>query len=385
MGSVTGDGTSLIDACAFHEWPSSEAIAPYMSAGWREMLKPVDSERLATTRNFSRYTNPLGEKARDSHPEGGPPGSDLGLFGTQHLDELGADRVVLAYDEGIRATTLDPQLAREVVRAANTWSQETWLASDPRLHGLALISPAMPEEAAAEIRRAGACDRVVGVALGENAVGQPFGHPLYRPIYEAASELGLPVVLQTGTEFGSQLRTMPVAGGAPATYGEVRAFAAQPLMTHVTSMIVQGVFEEFRDLQLLVIGGGLLWIPAYLWRIDAWYKMVQHGLPWLSRRPSEYFLDHVSVATHSLEPLPAERLEPALMSVPELAGMLVYTSCYPNADGESPESVLARIPPDWHAGVRAQNAGRLFRWRASAEPEAVTGGRRAGGSGDGQV
>ena len=54
----------------------------------------------------------------------------------------------------------------------------------------------------AEIRRAGAHERMVGIALGANGLGLPFGHPAYHPIYEAASEMKLPILIQVGLDLG---------------------------------------------------------------------------------------------------------------------------------------------------------------------------------------
>ena len=44
----------------------------------------------------------------------------------------------------------------------------------------------MPDEAAAEVRRVGQNDRMVGIAMGNNTQAKPFGHPAYHPIYKAA-------------------------------------------------------------------------------------------------------------------------------------------------------------------------------------------------------
>src|SRR5262249_477227 len=149
-----------------------------------------------------------------------------------------------------------------------------------------LISSALPEEAAKEVRRAGRNPQMVGVHLSTNVLGKPFGHPIYHPIHEAASELGLPIVIQAGSDGGTDLFTAPVGGGPAATYGEYRALGAAVLTAHVMSLICQGVFEKYRGLHLLIVGGGIAWIPYALWRADFRINSAPQEIPWLRKKPS---------------------------------------------------------------------------------------------------
>jgi hypothetical protein len=253
--------------------------------------------------------------------------------------------------------------ARNVVRAANDWTIEQWLGRDTRLFGLILVSASLPEEAAAEIRRVGVNDRMVGVALGANALCRPFGDPLYHPIYRAAAELSLPIVIQVRSDEASGLNSAPVAGGLPATFAECHALGAQSHMTHAASLILQNVFELFPDLQFLLVGGGAMWIPAFLWRLDFWYKMIPADSPWIRRLPSEYFMKHFRVATYGIEsPAEPERLGRALATLPGLESMLMYASGYPSADSEEPAAIAARLPNAWHEDAFGKNAAGFYRW-----------------------
>jgi len=279
-------------------------------------------------------------------------------------------RIVLGYHDGLLTTAFpQPNVARELVRAVNDWTIERWLGRDPRFFGQVLIQSALPEQAAAEIRRAGAHERMVAVALGTNGLGRHFGHPVYRPIHDAAAELGLPLVLQTGCAAATDLVTVPTAVGLPATYAEYDVHSAQAMMSHVASFITEGVFDRHPDLRVLLVGGGAAWIPWFQWNLDYLCRMVRRfETPWLRKAPSEYFTDHIRLGTHSLEaPVQAGRLEQLLGTVARAESLLIYTSGYPLTDWERPGTVAARLPESWHRRVFHDNAAALFRWPEQGE------------------
>ena len=350
----------LIDSCVFHDWATKAELGPYMPPAWRELL--VDRVEITSKlRASTLYANPLGNKDLAAYPEHGPPGSDPELLIEQLLGAGTRERVVLGYDDAILTTAVPPYIARTVVQAANEWTAEKWLTRDERLYGLIMIANELPEDAAVEIKRAGANDRMVGIAMGANGMGKPFGHPVYHPIYRAASELGLPIVIQVGSDTAASLTTWPIAGGLAATYGEYRALGAHALMSHVASLIVEAVFELFPDLKVLLIGGGVSWVPGYVWRLNYWYKLNQHEAPWLKRLPSDYFRDHIHLSTYSLETTrPVTALTRALQTVPWFDSNLIYTSGYPNVDWEEPEAIADRLPESWH-----ENMFRTTRWACS--------------------
>jgi uncharacterized protein len=272
---------------------------------------------------------------------------------------------VLGFHDGLLATAFpQPQLARRLVRAANDWTIREWLERDERLHGMVLAMSALPAEAAAEIRRAGEHPRMVAVALGTNGLGHHFGHPVYRPIHQAAAELGLPLVIQAGCDSTTDQVTVPTAVGLPATYAEYDVHSAQPLMAHAASLILEGVFDAFPDLQVLLVGGGAAWVPWCLWNLDYLFRMVRRSeTPWLQGPPSEYFARHVRLGTRSLEsPRDPSALAKVLGTIPGAERLFVYTSAYPAWDWEEPATVAARLPAEWHAGVFRDNALDLFRW-----------------------
>ena len=355
-GGTNGYSGKFCDACVFHEWPSSRTLAPYLAPGWADVLDRPKIRVLS-----SRLYRDLRSANAAQSPNADALVSEL--LGEGSNREL----AVLGYSDGLFSTVLpNYYVARAVAQAANDWTTAEWLPRDDRLHALIIVSTALPESAAAEIRRVGEKERFVGVALGGNALGLPFGHPVYHPIYEAAADLGLPVVLQAGPSdaFGDAAMS-PVAGGNASTVAEFRALSWHSHMVHLSSMIIGGVFNTFPKLKLILVGGGMVWVTGQLLRLDYWFRMVTYEARWLDRLPSEYFEDHIRLSTVGMEKPPqSELLEQVLSTIPGIERALVYGSGYPDSGWEEPNAVAARLPTAWHERVFFENALESFRWPA---------------------
>jgi predicted TIM-barrel fold metal-dependent hydrolase len=360
----------VIDACAFHDWPSKAHILKYAEKGWRELLSIENVKIKGEWQN-----EPPAGHVRRAAPQSGSPAVAEPVDVIRHLfDERGCRRVVLGHEQGLLSAGLPMAYkARVMVRALNDWTIAEWFDRDPRLFGHLLVHSALPDEAAREIRRVGRHKQFVAVALGANGLNQPFGHPVYKPIYDAAAEFGLPTVLQVEADNIADVVTTPTAVGLTATFAEYEAMSAAALMTHVTSMLTSGLFETHRDLRVLLVGGGIAWVPEFLWRLDPIYRVVRRvDMPWSRRLPSDTFVEHVRIATYSLETPPRqEQLESVFDLIPNVESLMLYASGYPNGDGEAPRSLASRLPERLHRAVFHDNAEAFYRWpgtRADAAP-----------------
>jgi uncharacterized protein len=362
--------TGVIDAHVRHTWSSPAELVEYLPRAWREYLGRPDSlpagGGMMNPFPTESYRNPRGEKAHWAYPaDGRPPGSDRETLRRHVLDDGPVARAVLSFDVGaLMPAHANHYLGLELTRAANAWTLERWLGGeDDRFYGLLLAANHLPEEAAADIRRHGSHSRVVGVLLGGNGIGKPFGHPLYHGLYAAAAEMGLPLVLTAGGDASPDTLTHPSGGGLPSTYAEYRVLAAQAIMTHLVSMVAQGVFELYPGLRVLVTGAGASWLPGLIWRYDTEYKTLRREVPWMTDLPSRYFTRHVRVCTYPLhidgEGGKVARLLGSLAGVEDL---LCYGSGYPSWDCESPAEVAKGLPTEWAARVFFENADGFFRW-----------------------
>jgi predicted TIM-barrel fold metal-dependent hydrolase len=299
-----------------------------------------------------------------ARPDGGSPASDPALL-DEDLAARGVERAILCADQAILAGALPHTgYSLDLVRALNDWTRERWLSRSSRLYGLIMVASQVPEAAVAEIQRMASEPRMVGVLLAGNGLGRPFGHPAYHSIYAAAAELGLPVVLHVGTESPPNTASHPTAGGYPSTFGELHVLRAQPLMTHLMSLIAQGVLERHPGLRVVAVGAGMAWLPAWLWRFDSDYKAYSaRETPWLRRFPSEQVVEQIAVTTYSagavLEQPGFERL---LRTAEWLRRCLCFASGYPRWDADAPDAVAGTFPAEWRGAIMRDTALGLFRW-----------------------
>jgi predicted TIM-barrel fold metal-dependent hydrolase len=289
----------------------------------------------------------------------------------QLLDPFDVRRAVLTYGDVLFGLNRlrNPYFAMEVMRAANEWTHDQWLSRDNRLVGTILIANHIPELAAKEIRRASADRRFRAVLICGNAIGQPLGHPIYHPIYEAAAEAGLPLAIHGGGEGP----TYPAAaGGFLNFYLEFHALRFQPVATDVVSLILNGVFDKYPALRILLMEAGVSWIPGVFWRLDEDYKGLRREIPWLKKLPSEYFSEHFRLTTQPLDVSPQRE---GLIDLLRSCGgddLLVYSSDYPHWDADEVDYVATRLPKDWLPGVFWKNAADFFGWEESVFSDAVS-------------
>jgi uncharacterized protein len=130
------------------------------------------------------------------------------------------------------------------------------------------------------------------------------------------------------------------------------------MMSHLVSLVCHGTFEKFRDLRVVLIEGGVCWLPGLLWRLDANYKALRMEVPWLRRLPSEYVHEHVRLTTQPLErPDSTRDLRAVLDTIgPE---MLLFATDYPHWDFDNPFFLPAR--DDWKEQILDGNARRWYR------------------------
>jgi uncharacterized protein len=360
--------TTIVDCCVHHQWSSPLELAAYLSPGWQEYIgRPglfPGGRGMAPLLPPPGWRHPESDWLPEATPVAGTPASDPGLLDAK-LEERGVERAVLVPATALLAGALPHTgYSLELMRALNDWTLERWLAGGSRLYGLVSIPTQLPEEAVAEIRRVGSHPRMIGVLLSGNGMGRPFGHPAYHPIYAAAAEAGLPLVLHAGVEAPPNTASQPTAGGIPSTFAEWHVLRAQPVMTHLMSLIVQGVLDRWPGLRVLVAGAGVAWLPGWLWRFDSDYKAyAARETPWMKRFPSEQLLDQVRVSTYSCAPVhEAPGFSRFLGSAEWLDRVLCYASGYPRWDSDTPEAAAACFPAEWRPAILSENAQTLFRW-----------------------
>ncbi len=358
----------VIDGFVHHRWLNETELLGYMSRGWAEYLgRPLKGVvgKVLPYVPARRYMHPFGdEELALSQPNGGADSYEV--LRRHLLDSENIERVVLGHDGALRLPVLpNHYLAREVIRAVNDWTLDRWLSSsgNERIYALILVPNQLPDAAVAEIRRVGKNARMVGIVMAATGLSKPFGHPVYHPIYKAASDLGLPVVIRSGGDATPDSLVEATAGGRPLTYAESRILEAHPLMTHVVSLIGQGVFEKYPDLRVLVVGAGVAWLPALMWKFDTNFLALRSEAPWMRQSPTKYLREHIRISTFPLDrPHEPERLVRLLEAYGEPQRILCFASGYPSRHADDVADIAARLPDQWLPQVMRENAMELFRW-----------------------
>ncbi|HWT30593.1 MAG TPA: amidohydrolase family protein, partial [Propylenella sp.] len=142
----------------------------------------------------------------------------------------------------------------------------------------------------------------------------------------------------------------------------------QSAMTHLASMIAQGVFEKWPSLYFVIIECGVAWVPSVLWRLDSNFRALRKESPWLKMLPSEYFRRNIRMSTQPLEQ--PEKVQHLWSTLEAMDGenTLLFASDYPHWDYDAVDRL--HIPPQWREKIMGLNAlqvySRLPRLQASA-------------------
>jgi predicted TIM-barrel fold metal-dependent hydrolase len=272
-------------------------LDPFLSARWREHIREYG--KLARGPYAKRNTYPRFQPAlsrRDAWPpNGGPPGSDLAFMREQLLDLYDIEIGIL---EPLMPSNLvrNPGLAAALCSAINDWQVEAFASQETRLRASILIPFEDPAAAVAEIEKRAGDKRFAQIQLTSRS-SEPIGRPRYWPIFEAAAHHGLPIGMHIGGEAGHA----PTASGWPSFYIEDHHGLIHSMQCQATSMVLEGVFDRFPGLRLIMIEGGFAWIPSLKWRLDRNWKRMRSEVPHLRRAPSEYFASNIWVSTQPME------------------------------------------------------------------------------------
>jgi predicted TIM-barrel fold metal-dependent hydrolase len=347
---------SIVD-CDIHPRAKLEDLRPYLSNHWWNYIQTYGLRpRHGHVKGYPfPKPTPLASR-RDSWPPGGLPASDLDFTRAQHLDFYGIEHGILnplaPSGQGDQNTDLSAALAF----AINEWQVADWVRREPRLKASVVVPYEDAEASVAEIRRC-AGNRDFAHVLLLSRTSEALGRRRYWPIFEAAVEAGLPVGVHV---FGYSGWAM-TGTGWPSFYLEEGIENATTTQTLIASMIMEGVFERYRDLKVVLIETGFAWLPALGWRLDKHWARMRDEVPHVKRPPSEYLREHFWVSTQPME----ETDKPdQLIDVMEWIGFdrLLFASDYPHWDFDDP---FLSLPPSLRAARRraiyADNARAVYR------------------------
>jgi predicted TIM-barrel fold metal-dependent hydrolase len=332
----------LVDCDVHPPNPTAADLAPHLPAVWRDFVARA------------RFTGSKG--AATAYPPGAPTSRAEGRTLADVIDGPGRRLAVLNCYYGVE-TIRHPDLAPALAAAVNDWLRTSWLARDARLRASVVVPSEQPEAAAAEVERAVGLGGFVQVLLPARS-GRPYGSRAYDPLLAAAAGNGLPVAIH----FGGMTGAPPTSVGWPSSYFEEYVGMAAVFQSQLTSLVVEGAFERFPGLRVVLAEGGWTWLPSLLWRLDKDWKGLRRETPWLRRRPSEYVRENVQVTLQPLD-CPPDDVGPALEALEQIGGpeRLLYASDHPHRHAVAPERLLDALDAAERARVLAGNAAELYR------------------------
>lgn len=260
----------------------------------------------------------------------------------REMGDFGIDFGVLDPTLNLGLMTVENQdVALGLANAYNSWILDEYTDGTEEFTATILAAPHRPDVAAEEIDDRAAEDDMVGVFIPSTGVLPPLGHPRYDPIYEAAEDNGLPVLLHGGNLATTHM--FPTVRRWNETYTENHVLV-HPAghMWHLTSMLVRGVPERFPDLEFVFQEAGIAWVPYTTWRLDDHYLMRPYEFH-VDRLPSEYVSEQFYFTT---QPLGHTAGDPAdLATMIDLVGpeSIMYASDLPHTDFDPPEELFDRI------------------------------------------
>jgi len=348
---------SIIDCDIHNAVPGLEALFPYLSEHWRQHARTIGVRgRTALAEGFDYPRGTVNACRVDAWPASGPPGSDLALMQRQLLDPLGIAVGVLNCLTRV-GVQLNHEWGAALAQAVNEWQVAEWLDKEPRLRASIVIPYEDPEAAAKEIRRAGRLHRGFVQALITARTREPLGRPQYRPIFEAASELGLPI----GVHFGGIGGNAITPCGWPSFYLEDHTGMSFAFQAQLVSIVLEGVFERLPQMKVVLVEGGFAWIPPLMWRMDQHWRRLRAETPYLRQTPSDYVRTNVVLTTQPMEEPENPRHLLDLLEMMAEGPKLMFATDYPHWDFDAPDRVFpAEIPDDVRAQIFEANARQIY-------------------------
>lgn len=187
---------------------------------------------------------------------------------------------------------------------------------------------------------------------------EPYGKPMFEPIWEAAAAHGLPVAVHING--GNGVDHAPTFAGHAHTYPGYAAFMPLNYFVHLATLIIEGVFGRLPDLKFVFTDGGYDILTPLMWRLDTFWLSMRDQTPWVDRYPSEYLPGHVrfcsSAFDGALEPGQTQRW----IEFSGKSDLLMYGSSYPHWSTSSPETAAVGLDATQRDQVLWRNASELY-------------------------
>lgn len=218
------------------------------------------------------------------------PLTDLGDRRLAWMDEKGVDVQVLIYGDNA-PQDLPASMAVEACRQANDWLAAQIAKHPDRFIGFATLPVDDPEAAAAELRRCVNELGFRGAGLKATYAGKEFmDEPRFEPVWAAAEELGVPVILHP-TDVKPEVQKAYYAGEDIDPIFTIMMSGSAIGWHYETGiaylrLVVSGLLDRHPNLKLIMGHWGEM-LPYYFDRLDM--VLGAFGKDKLQHKVSDYF------------------------------------------------------------------------------------------------
>ena len=345
----------IVDCDIHPTMRSKSELDPWLPERWRKHLAEYGHQvRIPFTSGTQYPKSAPATGRRDAWPpNGGPPGSDLAFMQAQLLD---ANDIVLGVLAPLAASARNTDLGAAYCNAVNEWQIENWIRRDARLRGSITVAHEDAELAVAEIEHRAGDNRFIQVLL-PSKTNEPLGRKRYWPIFAAAQAANLPVAVHVNSVGGGYASA---AGGWPSYYLQDHHLNVHSFQAQIAGLVLEGTFERFPDLRMVMIEGGFAWLPMLAWRLDKAWARMRDEVPGCKRPPSEYIRQHLWFTTQPMEePERPDHLRDTLNWIGW--DKVMFATDYPHWDYDDPRTAFPiRLSNAEHTMVFRDNACGLY-------------------------
>ncbi|MFN8926696.1 MAG: amidohydrolase family protein [Rhodospirillales bacterium] len=330
--------TLRVDCDVHPAVPSIAALRPHLDPFWAAHLAERGFDGLESM--LFPPSAPTSARA-DFRDAGGRPPSDAAAVGASVFGRHGVDRAIL--NPTFPVTMLfNEDMAVALARALNDWIRAEWLDRDPRLRAAIVVPLQSVEAAVAEIERLAADPRFVQVRVPA-MTPEPPGQRRWWPIWRACARHRLPLAIHAGSAY----RQPPTSIGWPGHLAEEEAAQSQAFQSALASLVTEGVFGAVPDLTVVLVESGVTWLPAFLWRIDKFWRALRPEVPWVDRPPSAIVRERVRLTAQPFDAPDDPATVARILSMVDAPHALLFASDHPHwrFDGDDP------VPPGFPADL----------------------------------
>lgn len=356
------DKLETIVDCDFHVTERQEDFFPYLPDPWKQIFsrsRGDDYGFLGNVYPSAGLVNPIttgkvqsnAVRSREEALEG--------------MELIHSDRTVLTPTLNLYLGCVrNEDLAAALAHAYNEWLLDEVVSPEDGLYGAALIAPQKPREAVAEIEKRKSEEGIVAVFYPSGGLFPLAGDEKYHPIYEAAEEADLPIMMHNAS--GNMMMSFPSQFRSLNRFLSVH-IVAHPMMHMCTmaDLITRGVPVRFPDLNFVMQEAGLGYIPYFMRRFDHEYHSKKEDAPMLEKEPSEYIRDQFYFTSQPVEGTGDPKYVNSIVRLLGGEDNLMFSSDYPHLDFDYTDELMKLLTDfdnDEINNVYGQTALDVFDW-----------------------